>query len=138
MPATRPRQPAFQSEAAVVSPAIFFCAMKMVPAPRKPIPLITWALMRPSVTVTPLLACARFRASASSARYRSMTAMSAAPTQTNTCVRMPAGLFFRSRSTPITQPIAVANSSLSPASHHSTRTPPRYASQARSLSASSA
>jgi hypothetical protein len=54
MPATRPRHAAFHSEAAVVSPAIFFCAMKMVHAPRKPIPLITWALRHPNVTVTPL------------------------------------------------------------------------------------
>ncbi len=55
----------------------------MVPAPKKPIPLTTWALMRPMVTEIPLLPCRRFRRSASVIIYVSITEIRAAPTHTN-------------------------------------------------------
>ena len=54
MPAARPRQATFHRDAAVVRPAIFFWETKIVPAPRKPMPLTTCALMRPTLTAMPV------------------------------------------------------------------------------------
>ena len=95
---------AFHSEAAVVRPAMRFCAMKIVPAPRKPMPLTTCALMRPTLIATPVASAVRLSSTMSCMIALSSTAITVAPTHTSTCVRMPAGRFFRSRSTPMMPP----------------------------------
>ena len=102
-----PRQATFHRLAAVVRPDTFFCAMKMVPAPRKPMPLITWADMRPRLR----LSSSPWLAAVTLARTRELSsrAMVEAPRHTSTWVRMPAGRFLYSRSSPMTNPMSSEN-----------------------------
>ena len=104
-PTARPIHAVHHSEPAVVRPEILCSDMKIVPAPRKPTPDTTVEVMRPTLT---LIGAPAPRARTPAADCCSISAISAAPRQTSTCVRMPAGRFFISRSMPIIAPISTA------------------------------
>ena len=76
----------------------------MVPAPKKPMPTMAAAHMTPATTLTP----GAFRVMTSLRSFTSISAATQAPRHTSTWVRMPAGRFLYSRSTPTTRPMPSA------------------------------
>ena len=116
MPMASPTPAAAHRPAAVVSPLTRYCRVtRIVPTPRKPMPLTTCAGMRPTSPVWK-----------KSARYWEVSMTSAAPMHTSMYVRSPAARRLRVRSSPSTPPHTAASSSrtvtVSPLS--SSRPPP--------------
>src|SRR5262245_18503406 len=94
-PAAIPIAPTSQTLAAVVRPRIVKPWRKISPAPRKPMPVTTWAATRLGSTS---------RAGNSSKPYAPTMVKSAEPTATSTCVRSPAAFSSSSRSRPTSPP----------------------------------
>ena len=90
--------------AAVVSPVMVSLRTKIIPAPRKPIPLTTCAAIRaPSAPRRPSAPIV-----VSLKPYFEIIIISAAPSATMQCVRTPASFDLRDRSIPIQIPQTLA------------------------------
>ena len=99
-PTVRPTTAENQSTAAVVSPRTVLPFLKMTPAPRKPIPLTTWAARRAGSEVRE-----PSRIPPRSAKpYLDTIMHRAAPQQTTMCVRTPASLKRLLLSMPMSMP----------------------------------
>src|SRR5262249_8730992 len=85
----------------------------IAPAPRKPIPVTTWAAIRDGAK----LILGSLVARNSLKPYAETTVKSAAPRQTSMCVRKPASRSRSSRSKPIVPPSTAASASLPRSSH---------------------
>src|SRR5512133_2552916 len=94
-----------QRVAAVVSPRTDRPWRMIAPAPRKPMPVTTWAAIRVGSKPTPLAFenCQSVQANAETSVNR------AAPTETSMCVRSPASRSRSSRSKPIAPPSTAAS-----------------------------
>ncbi len=107
---TRPRQADAQRPDAVVSPLTFcwFVAMT-VPAPRKPMPLMTWAPNRDTSVLSPTASAIGAQSVVSMTySYWLRTIVRDAPMQTRVYVRGPAGRCLRPRSRPMRPPMTSA------------------------------
>ena len=102
IPIVIPSQAHTQSPAAVVNPRTWLRPVTIiVPAPRKPIPLMIWA---PILAISPVL-CKDTR------MYSLVSITRAEPMHTSACVLTPAPRPLLLRSTPTRAPINVANAS---------------------------
>src|SRR5579883_1947414 len=100
--AASPTAATAQTLAAVVRPWTVWLRRRIKPAPRKPIPLTTWAAIREGSSTT------RPGCSTSWNPYAETIITRADPTLTSMCVRRPAALSSRCRSRPIRLPSTAA------------------------------